>query len=81
MNWPWVSRKRLEDAERRFTECDTERRDLLDRLLERQEKPAVKPNVSVEEDSTFTTPFDRIGARFDKAGPAARHPKFKARMR
>lgn len=83
MNWPWVSRKRLEDAERRLTDSDTERRSLLKLLLERADQAAPAPrNVSVEEDSAkqFTTPFDTIGRRFDKS-PDAKRPQFKARMR
>lgn len=34
MQFPWVSRQRLEDAERRLTKADEERLRLLDLLLE-----------------------------------------------
>ena len=34
MAWPWVSRVRLEEAERRLEEANAERRRLLDLLLE-----------------------------------------------
>ena len=86
MQWPWVSRKRFEDLERRLKDVDTERRTLLKQLLERE---VVTPApVSVEEDSTakhepiaFTTPFDSIGRRFSAAGASATKPQFKARVR
>lgn len=76
----------MEDAERRLLESETERKELFHLLLDR-EKPASAPRTAtVEEDSTgsaeqFTTPFDRIGLRFDRAGAGARQPQFKARMR
>jgi hypothetical protein len=84
MNWPWVSRARLEDVERRLAESEAERRALTERLLDRMEAPQPVKTVSVEEDSSplpYTTPMDSVLRRFDKAGANARKPQFKAKVR
>lgn len=81
MKWPWVSRERFEDLEKRFEEVDAERKGLLRDLLERE--PA-KPPVSVEEDraETFATPFDRIERRFSQTfNGKTPPPQFKVRVR
>jgi hypothetical protein len=84
--WPWVSRYRLEDAERRLTAADQERLRLLDLLLDgrsdrnqlrtmvaqsevppsefREEPESNQAPVSIEQ---YSTPFDRIEARFEQA--------------
>lgn len=85
MKWPWVSRARLEDTERRLAESDAERRKLLNRLLDRDESMKMPGRVSIEEDSynpvPFTTPFDKKIRDFEMAGAKARQPQFKARVR
>ena len=84
MKWPWVSRYRLEDSERRLATVDIERQRLLDLLLgggaaqALVRAPLKMPLAALAEDdgirpvqetpgdpvASFTTPFDRIEARF-----------------
>lgn len=96
--WPWVSRYRLEEAERRWNVVDAERLRLLDLLLGRAAPerrvaleaglPGVEPEDGIrpmgqgsEVSTSFTTPIDRVLARFDQAHRGGRIPvQFKARM-
>lgn len=102
MQFPWVSRYRLEEAERRLTKVDEERLRLLDLLLDgAQDRARVQTMVAqvevakpveptereeIEEPAPvnveqYSTPFDRIEQRFDKArksGPISR--QFAARI-
>ena len=77
MRFPWVSREWLEDVKRQLAKSEAERERLLDLLSERiKPTPVPARPVLVEEDKSrdvaqgtvkgFTTPFDRIGAKFDK---------------
>lgn len=83
MQWPWVSRYRLEEMERRFLAADAERLQLLERLLGAEPvqmgqvrqipKLVVNPLDEVvtattgSEPEQYSTPFDRTLSRFADA--------------
>jgi hypothetical protein len=96
MRWPWVSRERLEDAQREISELKQERRELLDRLLAEPEKVAttstireiddgLRPVTAHKEENNilpFSTPFDRMEGRLAGALKSGPVPeKFKAKIR
>ena len=75
MRWPFVSRERLEDAQRQIAELKQERKELLEMLLAKPkpvEEPKVVPVAIAESDEKksgnnlldFGTPFDRVENRF-----------------
>jgi hypothetical protein len=83
MKLPWVSRERLEDAERRLNEANIEKLRYLDMLLSgavpdrRVEVRAVEAQPALQEDAAelpaqgqpeaFGNPFDRIEKRMGQA--------------
>ena len=97
IEWPWVSRHRLEECERRLKAADEERMRYLDLLLEGGEdrrrvqtmvRPAEDPNFASEpqpppnnEAIAFTTPFDRIEQRFAQSLAGGQRPNPKFRVR
>ena len=94
MQWPWVSRYRLEAAEQRLEQVNAERERLLALLLARPEPMQPPPVAAVEaiqepvnveqeqgEPAAFSTPFDRLGNRFEQARKSGTIPaQFKARI-
>lgn len=91
MKLPWVSRERLEDAQRQLAESETERKRLLELLLVKppvasisrgtQEMKSEKP-AETRGPTSYTTPFDQIERRFSEAFKAGEiiPQKFKARI-
>ena len=83
MKLPWVSRERLEDAERRLNEANIEKMRYLDMLLggavpdRRAEAQAVEAQPVVQEEANeppaqgqpepFSNPFDRLEKRMGTA--------------
>lgn len=90
MNWPWVSRARLEAVERELERSEAERKRFLDRLLpEEPQKPAepAQSQLEAKNESTgptvipFTTAFDRVHSRTAKALKDGKiDGRFKARV-
>ena len=85
MPWPWVSRARLEDVQRRFDAVDAERQQLLAELLSVQTVEPVKPttiNESQQSSVNGPTPHDRVLNRFESTFRGKTIPQqFKARLR
>lgn len=93
MKLPWVSREHHEYVLNQLHTLTEERQRLLDRLLsEPADRVRVEQVRAIEEQEpektfeqvgpvSFTTPFDSIGARFDKAHKNGAIPaKFRVRV-
>jgi|HubBroStandDraft_5_1064220.scaffolds.fasta_scaffold104033_2 hypothetical protein len=86
MPWPWVSRERFDDLQKRFDKVEAERDRLLEIVID---LPTAKRSVSVEEDkakeepmAAYTTPMDKILLKFDRAYSNKTKPsQFKAKVR
>ena len=81
MRFPWVSRERLDEAQKEIARLREENAAMIERLLD---QPEPRKQVSVEEDKadgvSASNPIDRVLVRFDRA-PASEKARFKARMR